>query len=95
MALLNEQGKPALAELKRAITTAEATLQRVDRLAAAAEPGVANLSSQTVPQVNQLVADLRDVSQQMGALAAKLDEDPLGALTGGRPLPDYDPKGAK
>ena len=66
-----------------------------DRLAAAAEPGVANLSSQTVPQVNQLVADLRDVSQQMGALAAKLDEDPLGALTGGRPLPDYDPKGEK
>lgn len=81
-----------VAELKRAIVTAEATLQRVDRLAKAAEPGVNSLSTQTVPQVNQLVADLRDVSQQMGALAAKLDEDPLGAVTGGRPLPDYEPE---
>ncbi|PZU45762.1 MAG: MCE family protein [Sphingomonas sp.] len=94
-ALLNDQGKPAIAELKRAITTAEATLQRVDKLAAAAEPGVNNLSTQTVPQVNQLVSDLRDVSQQMGALAAKLDEDPLATLTGGRPLPDYQPEGQK
>jgi phospholipid/cholesterol/gamma-HCH transport system substrate-binding protein len=81
-----------IAELKRAIVTAEATLARVDRLAKAAEPGVNSLSTQTVPQVNQLVADLRDVSQQMGALAAKLDEDPVGAISGGRPLPDYKPE---
>jgi phospholipid/cholesterol/gamma-HCH transport system substrate-binding protein len=91
-AILNEDGKPLIAELKRAIVTAEATLQRVDRLAQTAEPGITSLSTQTIPQVNQLVADLRDVSQQMGALAAKLDEDPLGAVTGGRPLPDYQPE---
>jgi phospholipid/cholesterol/gamma-HCH transport system substrate-binding protein len=87
-----EDGKPLVAELKRAITTTEATLARVEKLTAAAEPGVNALSTQTVPQVNQLVADLRDVSQQLGALAAKLDEDPLGAVTGGRPLPDYEPE---
>jgi phospholipid/cholesterol/gamma-HCH transport system substrate-binding protein len=91
-ALLTEDGKPLINELRRAIVTAEATLKRVDSLAKTAEPGVNSLSAQTVPQVNQLVADLRDVSQQMGALAAKLDEDPLGAITGGRPLPDYEPE---
>jgi phospholipid/cholesterol/gamma-HCH transport system substrate-binding protein len=90
--LLTEDGKPMITELKRAIVTAEATLARVDSLAKTAEPGVNSLSTQTVPQVNQLVADLRDVSQQMGALAAKLDEDPVGAITGGRPLPDYEPE---
>jgi hypothetical protein len=31
----------------------------------------------------------------MGALAAKLDEDPVSALTGGRPLPDYQPENRK
>ena len=31
----------------------------------------------------------------MGALAAKLDEDPVTALTGGRPLPDYQPEDRK
>lgn len=93
--MLTEDGKPLLAELKRAIVTTEATLRRVEKLSAAAEPGVNTLATQTVPQVNQLVADLRDVSQQMGALAAKLDEDPLGAVTGGRPLPDYEPEPSK
>jgi phospholipid/cholesterol/gamma-HCH transport system substrate-binding protein len=93
-ALLTEDGKPMVAELKRAIVSAEATLTRIDSLAKAAEPGINSLSTQTVPQVNQLVADLRDVSQQMGALAAKLDEDPLGTVTGGRPLPDYQPPNA-
>lgn len=90
--LLTEDGKPLVAELKRAVVTAEATLARVDKLAATAQPGVEGLATQTVPQLNQLVADLRDVSQQMGALASKLDEDPLGAVTGGRPLPDYKPE---
>ena len=89
--LITEDGKPLVAELKRAITTTESTLKRVESLAATAEPGINSLATQTVPQVNQLVADLRDVSQQMGALAAKLDEDPAAALTGGRALPDYKP----
>jgi phospholipid/cholesterol/gamma-HCH transport system substrate-binding protein len=93
--LLTEDGKPLVAELKRAVASAEATLRRVEQISAAAEPGVNTLATQTVPQVNQLVADLRDVSQQMGALAAKLDEDPLGALVGGRPLPDYEPEKAQ
>ena len=94
-ALITEDGKPLVAELKRAVTTAETTLQRVNALATAAEPGVNSLATQTVPQVNQLVADLRDVSQQVGAIAAKLDEDPVEALTGGRPLPDYQPEDKK
>jgi phospholipid/cholesterol/gamma-HCH transport system substrate-binding protein len=91
-ALLTEDGKPLVAELRRSVVAAQATLKQLERVAAAAEPGVQSLATQTVPQVNQLVAELRDVSQQMGALAARLDEDPLGALTGGRPLPDYQPE---
>ncbi len=87
--LVTEDGRPLVADLRRSVTAAEATLQRLERVTAAAEPGVTTLSTQTVPQINQLVAELRDLSLQMGAIAGKLDEDPLGALTGGRPLPDY------
>lgn len=90
--LMTEDGKPLIQDLRRAVVSAEATLKRVERLSEAAEPGIATLSTQTVPQVNQLIADLREVTQQMGALAAKLDEDPLGAVTGGRKLPDYQPE---
>lgn len=94
-ALITEDGKPLVAELRRAVGSAEATLSRIDRLTAAAEPGVATLATDTVPQLNQLVIELRDVTQQMGALTGKLDEDPLGAVTGGRPLPDYQPESSR
>ena len=92
---MTQEGKPLLAELKRATTTAEATLARVDRLAASAEPGISNLSSQTVPQVNQLVADLRDLSEQLNRLTTRLNNDPATALDGDRALPDYQPRGKK
>lgn len=91
--LLTEDGKPLLAELRSAVASAESTLKRVDRLSAAAEPGVRTLATDTLPQMNQLVSDLREVTRQIGALSAKLDEDPLGAVIGGRPLPDYEPEG--
>lgn len=93
--LLTEDGKPLVAELRQTLATADATLKRLDRVAAAAEPGVAALSSQTIPEVNRLVRDLHEVTASLGALSAKLDEDPLGAVTGGRPLPDYQPEKAE
>jgi phospholipid/cholesterol/gamma-HCH transport system substrate-binding protein len=93
--LLTENGKPLMRELSRTLATADETLQRLERVAAAAEPGVAALSSQTVPEVNRLVRDLQEVTASLGALTAKLDEDPLGAVTGGRPLPDYQPEKAQ
>ncbi len=93
--LMTEDGKPLIQDLRRAVVSAESTLKRLDSMAATAEPGINTLSTQTVPQVNQLISDLRDVTQQMGAIAAKLDEDPLGAVTGGRTLPDYQPEKQK
>lgn len=90
--LLTEGGKPLMVDLRAAVASANGTIQRIDRLAASAEPGLQTLATETVPQVNRLVIELRDVTQQLGALSARLDEDPLGAVTGGRQLPDYDPE---
>jgi phospholipid/cholesterol/gamma-HCH transport system substrate-binding protein len=89
--LLTEQGKPAVADLRAAITAAETTLKRIDSLAAAAQPGVETLSSQTLPEANRLIRELRELTASLGAVAVKLDTDPAGALVGGRTLPDYDP----
>jgi phospholipid/cholesterol/gamma-HCH transport system substrate-binding protein len=90
--LLAEDGQPLLADLRKTVATADTTLNRLDRLLAAAEPGVRMASSNTLPEVNRLVRDLQDVAQALGAVSARLDEDALGALTGGRPLPDYQPE---
>ena len=89
--LLDKDGKPMVADLRRAIAAAEHSLTRIDALTEAAQPGLETLSTETLPEANRLVRDLRDLTSSLGAVAAKLDEDPAGALIGGRTLPDYAP----
>lgn len=89
--LLDKDGRPMIADLRRAIAAAETSLTRIDKLTATAQPGLETLSTQTLPEANRLVRDLRELTASLGTVAAKLDEDPAGALIGGRTLPDYAP----
>ena len=89
--LLDRDGKPMVADLRRAVVAAEASLSRIDQLTATAQPGLETLSTETLPEANRLVRDLRELTASLGTVAAKLDEDPAGALIGGRKLPDYVP----
>lgn len=89
--LLNEEGRPLVSDLRATVARANETVNRIDALVARAEPGVSGLTEQTLPEVNRLVRDLRDVTGNLGAISAKLDEDPAGAVLGGRKLPDYVP----
>ncbi|MBC7504728.1 MAG: MCE family protein [Sandarakinorhabdus sp.] len=89
--MIDEDGKPAVADLRRAIKAAENSLARIDALTASAQPGIETLTTETLPEANRLVRDLRDMTSSLGTVAAKLDEDPAGALIGGRNLPDYAP----
>lgn len=94
--LLTEDGKPLVADLRRTIANADKTLARIEAVAGAAQPGLETLSSETLPEVNRLLRDLQGLTNQLGAVAAKLDEDPAGALVGGRSLPEYvPPEGSK
>jgi phospholipid/cholesterol/gamma-HCH transport system substrate-binding protein len=93
--MLNSDGKPLVGDLRDAIKSAEATLKRIDDLTVAAKPGLDTLTTETLPEANRLVRDLRDLTGNLGAVAAKLDEDPAGALVGGRALPDYVPAKTK
>ena len=83
--------RPMAADLRRTAASAQAALAKVDALAASAQPGVEMLTSQTLPETTQLIRELRETTARLGAIAAKLDEDPAGALIGGRRLPEYQP----
>lgn len=93
--LMDEEGKPLVADLRNTVKRADQTLAAIEGTASAAKPGLETFSTQTVPEIGQLVRDLRDVTTSLGAVAAKLDEDPAGALVGGRALPDYEPEKKK
>lgn len=93
--LLDQEGRPLVADLRQTVGRANRTLATIEETANAAQPGLKTFSTQTVPEVGQLVRDLRDVTQSLGAVASKIDEDPAGALVGGRRLPDYEPEKSK
>ncbi|MDT7933804.1 MAG: MlaD family protein [Sphingomonadaceae bacterium] len=92
---INRDGSGLVAELKQTSRTANATLKELGATAAAARPAMETLNRQTLPEANGLLRDLRGTNQSLGAVAGKLDEDPLGALVGGRSLPDYKPPKAR
>ena len=94
-AMLNADGKPLIADLRDAIKSADTTLKRIDELTLAAKPGLETMTSETLPEANRLVRELRELTANLGAVAAKLDEDPAGALIGGRTLPNYVPAKTK
>ncbi|WP_353200250.1 MlaD family protein [Sandarakinorhabdus sp.] len=83
--------RPLAADLRRAAASTQATMARVEAIAGNAQPAVDMLSNQTLPEITQLIRELRETSSRLGAVAAKLDEDPAGTLIGGRTLPEYQP----
>jgi phospholipid/cholesterol/gamma-HCH transport system substrate-binding protein len=91
--LLNEEGKPLVQDLRRTIRSAERSMDALDATLAEAKPGVRTFSTQTLPELGQLVRDLQAMSETLNAVAAKVDQQGAGALISGTKLPDY--KGGK
>jgi phospholipid/cholesterol/gamma-HCH transport system substrate-binding protein len=90
--LVSSDVKPAMANLGKATEAARHTMESLDAAITDARPGLKAFSTQTVPEVNQLVRNLADMSESLNAISAKLDRGGAGALVGGSKLPDYKPK---
>jgi len=89
--LINEQGEPAAADLRRSIASIQKATDNLDAMIADARPGIQNFSKSTLPEANQLVRELRDLSDSLRQFSNRLnDEGALGALKP-EPLPDYKP----
>lgn len=89
--LVNEQGKPMITELQKTAAQAQRSLANLDGVLKDARPGMQALSTQAVPEITQLVRDLRAMSESLGSVANKIDQGGAGALLGGPALPDYKP----
>jgi phospholipid/cholesterol/gamma-HCH transport system substrate-binding protein len=85
--------KPMLANLNQTIGAAKHSLESIDSTISEAKPGLRAFSTQTIPEVGQLVRDLTEMSEALTAVANRLDRGGAGAVLGGGKLPDYKPKG--
>lgn len=88
-AMLNEEGRPLMADLRKSVQAATRSIDTLDKTIAEAQPGVRTFSQQTMPEVSQLVRDLREMSRSFRGVAEKLDQQGAGSLLSAPKLPDY------
>ncbi|MBU3078323.1 MlaD family protein [Sphingomonas quercus] len=90
--LLDKDGRPLIGDLRKAVASAQHSMETLDQTIGEARPGIRSLSSQTLPEVNQLVRDLSTMAEALTNVASRLDAGGAGGVLGGRRLPDYKPK---
>jgi phospholipid/cholesterol/gamma-HCH transport system substrate-binding protein len=90
--VLSEDVKPAMQNLNEAIKSAKASADNLNAAIGDARPGLQSFSKQTIPEVGQLVHDLRTMSQALTSVAEKVDQRGAGSIIGSPALPDYKPK---
>jgi phospholipid/cholesterol/gamma-HCH transport system substrate-binding protein len=88
----NRNLDPMLANLNKAIGSAQHSMETLDAAITDARPGLKALSTQTVPAANQLIRNLSDTSEALQAIAGRFDSGGAGGLIGGQRLPDYKPR---
>jgi phospholipid/cholesterol/gamma-HCH transport system substrate-binding protein len=89
--LVNEQGKPAAEDLRKAIASMQRAAENLDAVITDVRPGMQNLSKNTLPEANRLVRDLRDLSQSLQGVSERLDQGGVSGVLGPQKLPDYKP----
>ena len=89
--LLANEVKPTLANLNATIASARTSTDTLNAALGDARPGLQAFSKQTVPEVGQLVHDLRETAQSLSSIANKVDQQGASSLIGAPKLPDYKP----
>ncbi|MBP2277778.1 MULTISPECIES: MlaD family protein [Sphingomonas] len=89
--LLKDDVHPVMGNLNKAIASAQHSMETLDAAVSDARPGLQAFSKQTIPEVGQLVHDLRQMSQALTSVAEKLDRGGASSLIGQSKLPDYKP----
>jgi phospholipid/cholesterol/gamma-HCH transport system substrate-binding protein len=87
--LLAQDVKPMLANLNATIASAKQSTDTLNAALGDARPGLQTFSKQTVPEVGQLVHDLRQTAQSLSSVTEKIDQQGAGSLLGSPKLPDY------
>lgn len=89
--VLAEDVKPAMANLNLAIKSAQTSADTLNAAIGDARPGIQTFSKETLPEVGQLVHDLRNMTAALSSIAEKVDRNGAGSVIGQQRLPDYKP----
>jgi phospholipid/cholesterol/gamma-HCH transport system substrate-binding protein len=91
--MIDSDVRPMMANLNQTIAAAKGSAEALNSAIGDARPGLQAFSKQTIPEVGQLVRDLREMSQALSSVAQKIDRQGALSIVGEQKLPDY--KGKK
>lgn len=80
-----------IADLRKTLASANKSLSALESSVNSAGPAINTLTTETLPEFNQLARDVRQLSQSMKSITERIDQQGVGGLVGAPPLPDYDP----
>lgn len=89
--LMNEDGRPLINDLRTTIRSANNSMRNLDAVLSDARPGVQAFSNQTLPEVGQLIRDLRATTSSLRDITDRLNQQGVGGVVSGQRLPDYRP----
>ncbi|HST35661.1 MAG TPA: MlaD family protein [Allosphingosinicella sp.] len=87
--MLTEDGRPLINDLRTTLRRAERTMGELEGAIGDARPGIQAFSNQTLPEVGQLMRDLRSTSESLREITDRLNQQGVGGVIGGQRLPDY------
>ena len=87
--VLSNDIKPTIGNLNKAVASAQKSMDTLNSAIGDARPGLQSFSKQTVPELGQLIHDLRQMSQALQSVADKIDRGGAGSIVGSPRLPDY------
>jgi len=89
--LLERDGRPLIADLRTTLRSAQGSMEQLERAVGDARPGIQAFTNQTLPEVGQLMRDLRSTSESLRDITDRLNQQGVGGIIGGQRLPDYRP----
>jgi phospholipid/cholesterol/gamma-HCH transport system substrate-binding protein len=89
--LVVEEGRPAAQDLRKAIASVQQAADNLDAMVSDARPGVQNFTKSTLPEANQLVRDMRELTKSLKAVSERVEQGGIGGALGPEKLPDYKP----
>jgi phospholipid/cholesterol/gamma-HCH transport system substrate-binding protein len=87
--VLQRDARPLIADLRQTVRAAEGSMKNLDSVISDARPGVQAFSKQTIPEVGQLVRDLREMSTSLSAVSQRLETQGVTGIISGPALPNY------
>jgi phospholipid/cholesterol/gamma-HCH transport system substrate-binding protein len=89
--LVDQNGRPLINDLRQTLRSAQSSMAQLERAIGDARPGIQAFSNQTLPEVGQLMRDLRATSESLREITDRLNQQGIGGVMGGQRLPDYHP----